>query len=88
MARVLANRLQLVPSDLIGLEQNDAVKGKSIQDNLYLVPQIDQHIVPQPIGNSAGEREAFGGVRARAVGQAGFPPVASSQCPRFGAPAP
>ena len=40
MARVLANRLQLVISDLIGPEQNYAVKGRLIQDNLHLVRQI------------------------------------------------
>ena len=40
LARVLANRLQLVISDLIGLEQNYAVKGRSIQDNLQLVHEI------------------------------------------------
>ena len=40
LARVLANRLQLVISDLIGSEQNYAVKGRSIQDNFHLVCQI------------------------------------------------
>ena len=40
LARVLANRLQLVISDLIGPEQNYAVKGRSIQDNLLLVREI------------------------------------------------
>ena len=40
MARVLANRLQLVISDLIGPEQKYAVKGRSIQDNIHLVRQI------------------------------------------------
>ena len=40
LARVLANRLQLVISDLVGPEQNYAVKGRSIQDNLHLVRQI------------------------------------------------
>ena len=40
LARVLANRLQLVISDLIGPEQNHAVKGRSIRDNLHLVRQI------------------------------------------------
>ena len=40
MAWVLANRLQLVISDLIGPEQNYAVKGRSIWDNLHLVRQI------------------------------------------------
>ena len=37
LARALANRLQLVNSDLIGPEQNYAVKERSIQDNLHLV---------------------------------------------------
>ena len=40
LARVLANRLQLVISDLIGLEQNYTVKRRSIWDNLHVVPQI------------------------------------------------
>ena len=39
-ARVLANRLQLVISDLIGPKHNYAVKGRSIQDNLNLVREI------------------------------------------------
>ena len=37
LARVLANRLQLVISDLVGPEQTFAVKGRSIQDNLHLL---------------------------------------------------
>ena len=40
LARVLANRLEVVISDLIGPEQNYAMKGRSIQDNLHLVRQI------------------------------------------------
>ena len=36
LARILANRLQIVISDLIGPEQTYAVKGRSIQDNLHL----------------------------------------------------
>ena len=44
LARVLANRLQLVISDLIGPEQNYAVKGRSIQDNLHLVREIIEGI--------------------------------------------
>ena len=40
LALVLANRLQLVISDLIGPEQNYTVKGRSIQDNLHLVHEI------------------------------------------------
>ena len=37
LARALANRLQLVISDLIGPEQNYAMNGRSIQYNLHLV---------------------------------------------------
>ena len=40
LAWVLANRLQLVISHLIGPEQNYAVKGRSIQDNLHLVCEV------------------------------------------------
>ena len=40
LARILANRLQLVVGDLIGLEQNYAVKGRSIQNNLHLIRTI------------------------------------------------
>ena len=40
LAQVLANHLQLVISDLVGPEQNYAVKGRSIRDNLHLVRQI------------------------------------------------
>ena len=40
LACVLANRLHLVISDLIGPEQTYAVKGRSIQDNLHLIPKV------------------------------------------------
>ena len=40
LARVLAKRLQLVISDLIGPEQNYVVEGRSIQDNLHLVREV------------------------------------------------
>ena len=40
LAQVMVNRLQLVISDLIGPEQNYAMKGRLIQDNLHLVRQI------------------------------------------------
>jgi len=40
LARVLANRLRLVVGDLIELEQNYAVKGRSIQNNLHLIRMI------------------------------------------------
>ena len=40
LARVWANRLQLVISDLVGPEHNYAVKGRSMLDNLHLVRQI------------------------------------------------
>ena len=44
LVRVLANRLPLVISNLIGPEQNYAVKGRSIRDNLHLVRQILERI--------------------------------------------
>ena len=40
LARVLANRLQLVINDLIGPELTFAVKGTSIQDNLHLICEV------------------------------------------------
>ena len=40
LARILANRLQHVISELIGSEQTFAVKGKSIQNNLHLIREI------------------------------------------------
>ena len=44
LARVLANRLQLVIGDLIEPEQNYTVKGRSIQDNMHLVHEILEEI--------------------------------------------
>ena len=44
LAQALANRLQLVVSDLIGPEQKYAVKGRSIQGNLHLVREIIEGI--------------------------------------------
>ena len=44
LARVLANRLQLVISDLIGPEQTYAVKRRSSQDNLHLIREILEEI--------------------------------------------
>ena len=40
LTRVLANRLQIVTSDLIGPEQTYAVKGRSIQNNLHLIREV------------------------------------------------
>ena len=40
LARVLANSLQIVVSDLIGPEQSYAVKGRSIQDYLHLIREV------------------------------------------------
>ena len=40
LARVLANYLQVVISDLIGLEQTYAVKGRVIQDNLHFICEV------------------------------------------------
>ena len=44
LARVLANHLQLVISDLNGPEQTYAVKGRSIQDNLHLIREVLERI--------------------------------------------
>ena len=44
LARVLANRLQLIISDLIGPEQTCAMKGRSIQDNLHLIRKALEEI--------------------------------------------
>ena len=44
LARVLANRLQLVISDLIAPEQTFAVKGRSIQNNLHLIREVREGI--------------------------------------------
>ena len=44
LARVWANRLQVVISDLIGIEQTYAVKGRSIQDNLHLIREVLEEI--------------------------------------------
>ena len=49
---------------------------------------MDQHSILQSAGGGTGEREVFEGFRGRAFGPTGLPPVASSLCPRFGAPAP
>ena len=40
LTQVLTNLLQLVITDLIGPEQNYAVKGKSTQDNLHFVRKV------------------------------------------------
>ena len=40
LARILANRLRIVVEDLIGPEQNYAMKGRSIQNNLHLTREI------------------------------------------------
>ena len=128
LARVLANRLQLVISDLIGPEQTFAVKGRSIQNNLHLIREVlegieddteaalislDQskafdrvdHRFLASVLETAGfqpefrrwismmyhnpqavVQKAFEGIRDRAFGPAGLPPVSSSLCPRVGAP--
>ena len=111
---VLANRLQLVISDLIEPEQDYAMKGKSIQDSLHLMHEMLERIDDinldqskafdrmdhrffatvlenagfKPPSSGAGERQALGGFRDRAVGQADLALVSSFLCLRFGVPAP
>ena len=40
LAQILENSFQIVTGDLIGTKQNNAVKGRSIQNNLHLVCEI------------------------------------------------
>ena len=42
--KILANRLQLAISDLIGPEQTYSVKGRSIQNNLHLIREALEEI--------------------------------------------
>ena len=61
LARVLANRLQLVISDLIGPEQTFAVKGSSIQDDLHLIREGLEGIEDdtEAVLNSLDQSKAF-----------------------------
>ena len=64
LARVLANRLQLVISDLIGPEQTFAMKGRSIQDNLHLIHRVlegikDDHRFLVTVLETAGFQPKF-----------------------------
>ncbi|KAK9723972.1 hypothetical protein RND81_05G038200 [Saponaria officinalis] len=43
ISKVLANRLQLVLSDFIGMEQSAFVKGRGIQDNIMLAHLLSKH---------------------------------------------
>ena len=80
LARVLANRLQLVISDLIGPKQTYAVNGRSIQDNLHLIREVLEGIEDDteaaPI--SLDQSKAFDGVDHRFLATvletAGFEP--------------
>ena len=44
LALILANRLQIVISDMIGSEQNYHVKKRSIQDNLHFLHKVIEGI--------------------------------------------
>ena len=76
LARVLANRLQLVISDLIGPEQNYAVKGRSIRDNLHSVRQILEGIKDNTKAAliNLDQSKAFDRVDHRFLATAGFKP--------------
>ena len=80
LARVLANRLQLVISDLIGPEQTFAVKGQSIQDNLHLICEVLEGIEDSTEATliSLDQSKAFDGVDHRflvtVLETAGFQP--------------
>ena len=76
LARVLANRLQLVISDLIGPEQTFAVKGISIQDNLHLIREVLEGIKDDTESAliSLDQSKAFDWVDHRFLETAGFQP--------------
>ena len=61
LARVLGNRLQLVINDLIGPEQTNALKGRSIQDNLHLIREVLEGIEDgtEAVLISSDEAKAF-----------------------------
>ena len=64
---------------------DDGLEDRRIQTG---VPQMDQHVVPQPIDSGEGEQKAFGDIHDRAVSGAVLTCVSSSLCPRFEAPVP
>ena len=76
LTRVLANRLQLVISDLIGPEQTFAVKGRSIQDNLHLIREVLEGIEDDTEAAliSLDQSKAFDRVDHRFLATAGFQP--------------
>ena len=76
LTRVLANRLQLVISDLIGSEQTYAVKGRSIQDNLHLIREVLEGIEDgtEAALISLDQSKAFDRVDHRFWETAGFKP--------------
>ena len=80
LAQVLANRLQLVISDLIGPEQTFAVMGRSIKDNLHLIREVLEGIKDdtEPALISLDQSKAFDRVDHRFLASvletAGFKP--------------
>ena len=76
LAQVLANRLQLVISDLICPEQTFAVKGRSIQDNLHLIREVLEGIEDDTEAAliSLDQSRAFDRVDHRFLETAGFKP--------------
>ena len=74
LARVLANRLQLVNSDLIGPEQTFAVKGRVIQENLHLIREVLKEIEDDTKAAliSLDQSKAFNRVDHRFLETAGF----------------
>ena len=73
LARIFANRLQ---SDLIGLEQNYAMKGRSIQDHLHLVREILERLEDDTEAAliNLNQSKAFDRVDHRFLATAGFEP--------------
>ncbi|CAE1178594.1 unnamed protein product [Acanthosepion pharaonis] len=59
LAKILANRLQLVLSRLIGPEQTCAVKGRTIQDNLHMVRLILEQVDSEAALINLDQSKAF-----------------------------
>ncbi|CAE1276092.1 unnamed protein product [Acanthosepion pharaonis] len=78
LAKVLADRLQIVLSSLIGPEQTCAVKGRTIQDNLHLVRLIIEKVDSDAALINLDQSKAFDRVDHRfleaVLSAAGFGP--------------
>ena len=68
LAKILANRLQIVLGRLIGPEQTSCVKGRSIQDNLHLIRTIIEKAAGKVALIKLDQNKAFDRVDHRFLG--------------------